>query len=199
MSRIAGRPNAKLMMAPITAKPAAIGIIRLAVYVQAPSSTAAVPNRVPSFQPWRSAAVACIARRNIAPRIDASGVYPSLKSITERNTLHAARTGTRRAITKLFTKLTASFANADIQPFPMPPPGIGAPTPQNANHPKTWGRVIITMAQNIHFENPPPPTENDVVPSRRNAIPARTRATREAGGGGGGEKKVASRMGCGGP
>jgi hypothetical protein len=37
------------------------------------------------------------------------------------------------------------------------------------------------MAQNIHFENPPPPTENEVVPSRRNAIPAKTRATNAAG------------------
>lgn len=51
ISRIAGRPNAKLMMAPMTASPAAIGMIRLAVYVHAPSITEAVPKRVPSFQP----------------------------------------------------------------------------------------------------------------------------------------------------
>jgi len=51
-----------------------MGMIRLAVYVQAPSSTAAVPKRVPSFQPCRSAAVAGIARRNMAPRMEASGV-----------------------------------------------------------------------------------------------------------------------------
>src|ERR1051326_2126838 len=183
----------------MTANPAAIGMILLAVYVQAPSSTAAVPNRVPSFHPWRSIAVAGIARRNIAPRIEARGVYPSLKSITERSTIHAASTVTRRPITSVFTKMVASLENVDIHPFPIPPLGSGAPTPQNANHPKTWGRVIITIAQNIHFENPPPPIENDVVPSRRNAIPARTRATREAGAARGATQRRPARMSCGAP
>ena len=41
----------------------------------------------------------------------------------------------------MFTKMTASFANAAIQPFPIPPLGSGDPTPQNANHPKTCGSV----------------------------------------------------------
>src|ERR1035441_5922864 len=49
-------------------------MILLAVYVQAPSRTAAVPKRVPSFQLWRSAALAGIANRNMAPRIEANGV-----------------------------------------------------------------------------------------------------------------------------
>ncbi len=53
---------------------AAIGMIRLAVYVHAPSMTAAVPKRVPSFQLWRSAALAGIANRNMAQRIEANGV-----------------------------------------------------------------------------------------------------------------------------
>src|SRR5438552_4019917 len=79
----------------------------------------------------------------------------------------------------------------------MPPPGSGAPTPQKANHPNTCGRVIITMAQNIHLENPPPPTENEVVPSRRSAIPARTSATREAGAASASRNRIASSTSCG--
>src|SRR5450759_4185812 len=100
-------------------------------------------------------------------------------------------------MTKVFTKITASFENPDIHPLPMPPPGSGAPTPQKANHPNTCGRVIITMAQNIHFENPPPPTENEVVPSRRSAIPARTSATREAGAASASRNRIASSKSCG--
>ena len=48
--RMAGLPNAKFKMAPIIARPAATGRIRLAVYVQSPASTSAVANFVPEFQ-----------------------------------------------------------------------------------------------------------------------------------------------------
>src|SRR5215831_10484414 len=70
---------------------------------------------------------------------------------------------------------------------------LGMPVPS----PVVLGRVIITMAQNIHFENPPPPTENEVVPSRRNAIPAKTRATNAAGAARASRNRIASSTSCG--
>src|ERR1035438_1888465 len=48
-------------------------------------------------------------------------------------------------------------------------------------------------------QKPPPTKQNDVVPSRRKAIPARTSATREAGAASASKSRLASKMSCGTP
>src|SRR5215467_11939625 len=167
-------------MAAMIARPAAMGRIWLTTYVHNAASTSAVALGVKLFHPRKSAAVLGIDSRNIAAITEPSGLEPSATSSTARNTKKAASTGARRFTTKFVTKLVRSDATEAIHPIPIPPLGGVAGTPKLGNQLSNWGRVMKTTVQNIHREKPPA-NEKFVPPSRRNAIPARTRHSRAAG------------------
>src|SRR6516162_1165440 len=130
--RMDGLPNAKFRMAPTIASTAATGRIRLATYVHNPARTSVVANFVLEFHPCSSVDVVPTESRNIAPRMDHSGEWPSATSITARMTSHAAITGAKTPTTNELTKLVMSDFKAFKNAVP-PPPEIGTATPKPVN------------------------------------------------------------------
>src|ERR1035438_2434370 len=78
-------------------------------------------------------------------------------------------------------KFVRSLWRLAIHPVPMPPEGSVAGTPNEGNQLMRPGRVMNTIAQNIHLAKLPPPTAA-APPSRRKLMPPRIKHNTAADG-----------------
>src|ERR1035441_1835393 len=136
------------------------------------------------------------ASRNIAARIEGRGCPPSTVSRIARNTKNAAREVGSLVTTKLFMKFVRSLWRLAIHPVPMPPEGSVAGTPNEGNQLMSPGRVMNTIAQNIHLAKLPPITAAG-PPSRRRLMPPRIRHNTSAEGASSIIALMKSRRSCG--
>src|SRR5277367_1830627 len=124
-----------------------------------------------------------IPRRNKAATIDASGLYPWLRSRIALKTREAATTGTTWATRKLLTKSLVTFSTPWVYWAPVAPAIVSwdAPgTPSLLSQRLTPGRLISKHPQNSHLRKPPLASKF-IPPSERSRIPAMTNAPSAAG------------------
>src|SRR5450432_1072429 len=116
--------RAKLTTAPTIARTEAIGKMVPARWFHKLSRTSAVENWVPVSKLLIRVNVAGTAKRNMAERIDSSGLLPAAVSRIARTTKNAASVGMMRATTKLDTKFWRSAwrlaSQGELMVVPVP-------------------------------------------------------------------------------
>src|SRR5579871_1812498 len=169
-------------MAPTIASAEAVGRIVPARWFHRPSSTSAVANCVPVLKLFIRVTVVPTLRRNIADKMERSGLSPALASRIALTTKKAASVGTMRLTTKSVTKADRLVSMPFIQlefTLAAVPVGRLVLMPKDENHPINGVRVRKTAPQSIHFPNPPPAPMLP-SPSRLRLIPARISDTTAA-------------------